>query len=72
MEKLARDPLLRRSMGKAGRMRIEQDFSIDRMVRDYQDLYLRKAGALLASRSGSLTWPTDIDGPRKESPEELI
>ena len=51
LDNLARDPLLRRNMGQTGRMQIEHGFSIDRMVRDYQELYLRKASVLLASRS---------------------
>jgi glycosyltransferase involved in cell wall biosynthesis len=43
--KLYRDPQLRESMGNAARRRIEVHFSIDRMVCDYEALYLRKAVA---------------------------
>jgi sugar transferase (PEP-CTERM/EpsH1 system associated) len=50
IERLAMNPSLRHSMGKAGRLRIESDYSIDRMVRDYQDLYLRTARVIRPSR----------------------
>lgn len=39
LEKLARDSTLRREMGAVGRERIEDDFSIGRMVQDYENLY---------------------------------
>lgn len=38
---LAQDPARRRAMGQAGRLRVEQAFSIDRMVEDYAREYQR-------------------------------
>lgn len=49
VEKLLRDPALRRSMGECGRKRVEQEFSLDRMVSKHQQLYcdlLRKSSAI--------------------------
>jgi L-malate glycosyltransferase len=43
LEKLMREPSLRAAMGKNARARIENHFSIDRMVREYEELYLRKS-----------------------------
>ena len=39
---LAQDPSLRSDMGRAGRLRIEGDFSIERMIREYEDLYRQR------------------------------
>jgi len=39
MEKLARDPQLRKIMGEAGKARANQYFSLERMVKDHADLY---------------------------------
>jgi glycosyltransferase involved in cell wall biosynthesis len=39
IEELARDPALRREMGAAGRKRALEMFSLDRMIRQYEELY---------------------------------
>ena len=39
MERLLRDPALRRKYGEAGRLKVEQRFGLDRMVRETQDMY---------------------------------
>jgi sugar transferase (PEP-CTERM/EpsH1 system associated) len=39
-----RDPLAARRHGKAGRFRVEQQFSLDRMASNYEKLYLRLLG----------------------------
>jgi sugar transferase (PEP-CTERM/EpsH1 system associated) len=49
MERLAGDQPLRREMGSRGRLRVERDFSIARMVDEYADLYRQKAFAVLHS-----------------------
>jgi glycosyltransferase involved in cell wall biosynthesis len=36
---LAADPGLRRTLGEAGRLRVETHFTIERMVREYADVY---------------------------------
>ena len=38
-----RDPALRTRMGKAALQRVQQSFTLDRMVREYRDVYLRIA-----------------------------
>lgn len=38
------DPELRRALGRAARTRVEARFTLDRMVREYRDVYLRLAG----------------------------
>jgi sugar transferase (PEP-CTERM/EpsH1 system associated) len=43
VERLHGDSALRNALGTNARWRIETHFSIDRMVRDYEELYLRKA-----------------------------
>ena len=48
MSRLVKDPALRRRMGEAGRRRVEEHFSFDRMVQQYEDLYRE----LLARRRG--------------------
>ena len=37
---LVQDPLLRRSLGRAGRKTVEKYFSVDRQLREYTNLYL--------------------------------
>jgi glycosyltransferase involved in cell wall biosynthesis len=39
IEKLARDPQLRKMMGDAGKARAAQYFSLERMLKDHTDLY---------------------------------
>ena len=39
IEKLVRDPDLRRRMGEAGRLRITREFSLENMVRSYEHVY---------------------------------
>src|SRR4051794_1360484 len=39
LARLARDPALRRRMGDAGRRRAEEAYNVERMVRDYEQLY---------------------------------
>ena len=39
IERLLRDPALRRKYGDAGRLKIEQRFGLDRMVTETQDMY---------------------------------
>jgi glycosyltransferase involved in cell wall biosynthesis len=39
IEKLVRDPQLRKMMGEAGKARATQYFSLDRMLKDHADLY---------------------------------
>jgi glycosyltransferase involved in cell wall biosynthesis len=39
IEKLVRDPQLRKMMGEAGKSRAGQYFSLDRMLKDHSDLY---------------------------------
>jgi glycosyltransferase involved in cell wall biosynthesis len=39
IEKLVRDPQLRKMMGEAGKSRTGQYFSLDRMLKDHSDLY---------------------------------
>jgi glycosyltransferase involved in cell wall biosynthesis len=39
IEKLVRDPQLRKMMGEAGKSRAAQYFSLDRMLKDHSDLY---------------------------------
>ncbi|QLL25492.1 glycosyltransferase family 1 protein [Actinobacteria bacterium IMCC26103] len=39
VEKLVRDPQLRKIMGETGKARAEQYFSLDRMLKDHADLY---------------------------------
>jgi glycosyltransferase involved in cell wall biosynthesis len=39
IEKLVRDPQLRKMMGEAGKARAGQYFSLDRMLKDHSDLY---------------------------------
>ena len=46
-EELVRDPQQRRTMGMRGRQRVEQEFSMERMMRQHEDLYLQ----LLEQRS---------------------
>jgi glycosyltransferase involved in cell wall biosynthesis len=41
MGRLAQEPALGRRLGEAGRRRVEQDFSFERMARKYEALYLR-------------------------------
>jgi glycosyltransferase involved in cell wall biosynthesis len=57
IERLLRDPGLRRTMGRAGRRRVERHFHIQETVRQVQDLYealLRdKAGFLNSAAVGS-------------------
>ena len=43
LARLARLPGLRQAMGAAGRRRVESQYSIDRMVRQYESLYQRLA-----------------------------
>ncbi|MCC6127009.1 MAG: glycosyltransferase [Pirellulales bacterium] len=43
LEQLMRDRPLREELGRIARVRVEKHFSIDRMVRDYEELYLRTA-----------------------------
>jgi glycosyltransferase involved in cell wall biosynthesis len=43
LERLARDPEMRRKLGMAARRRAVSKFSLDRMVGDYQRLYLELA-----------------------------
>lgn len=45
LARLAADPAQRAAMGENGRRRIEQHFSVQRMVDDYNDLYARFDGA---------------------------
>ena len=45
--RLARDPNLRKTLGEAGRIRVEREFSIDRCAQAHRELYQ----ALLAKRS---------------------
>jgi glycosyltransferase involved in cell wall biosynthesis len=40
---LARDPALRRELGREARARVEQRFTLDRMVREYRDAYFAVA-----------------------------
>jgi glycosyltransferase involved in cell wall biosynthesis len=44
IERLLRDPALRRKYGEAGRLKVEQRFGLDRMVKETQDMY-REASA---------------------------
>ncbi len=39
LERLLRDPALRRKYGEAGRQKVEQRFGLDRMVKETQDMY---------------------------------
>ncbi len=39
LERLLRDPALRRKYGEAGRQKVEQRFGLDRMVQETQDMY---------------------------------
>jgi Glycosyl transferases group 1/Glycosyl transferase family 2 len=41
MIRLIEDPVIRKTFGAAGRQRIEQHFSVERMVQAYESLYLR-------------------------------
>ena len=43
LERIANDEPSRHRMGQLGRLRAERDFSIDCMVREYEDLYCRAA-----------------------------
>ncbi len=43
LEELARDPLLRRRLGRAGRARVREAFSREAMCRGYRDLYYEQA-----------------------------
>jgi glycosyltransferase involved in cell wall biosynthesis len=47
--RLIADPGLRLAMGRCGRLRVERQFSLERMVRDHEELYLR----LLAEKGWS-------------------
>jgi glycosyltransferase involved in cell wall biosynthesis len=52
IERLLRDPDLRRTMGRAGRRRVEQHFDVRETVRQVEDLYetlLREKGRFLDS-----------------------
>ena len=40
---LAGDPALRRTLGRDARARVEQHFTLDRMVREYRDAYYAAA-----------------------------
>jgi glycosyltransferase involved in cell wall biosynthesis len=40
---LAVDAVRRESMGRSGRLRIERQFSLDTMIREYEQLYLQAA-----------------------------
>ncbi|KYG06787.1 glycosyltransferase [Sorangium cellulosum] len=40
IERLARDPALRRRLGEAGHARVRDDFSFEKMTRKYEQLYL--------------------------------
>ena len=53
LERLARDRQTRRQYGAASRERAEQDFGIDRMIREYERLYLE----LGARRAGVFALP---------------
>ena len=61
IERLLRDPALRRKYGEAGRQKLEQRFGLDRMVAETQDMYreaLAEAGirdVLTGARSPG-TW----------------
>lgn len=39
LTELVRDPVLRRRLGRAGRKRVEEEFSVEAMCRSYRDLY---------------------------------
>jgi glycosyltransferase involved in cell wall biosynthesis len=39
--RLAGDPALRRQLGEAGRARVVEHFGVDRMVKEYESLYLK-------------------------------
>ena len=39
LERLVRDEQLRRAMGKAGRKRAHSEFSLERMIRNYETFY---------------------------------
>ncbi len=41
LERLVADPALRARMGSAGRRRVSESFSMDRYVREFEDLYAR-------------------------------
>jgi sugar transferase (PEP-CTERM/EpsH1 system associated) len=56
VERLVLDAGIRRRMGEAARTRAEQEFSLARMIDDYQDVYVRLANGT-ASRSGQLSVP---------------
>ena len=49
LEGLFRDPARRARFGDAGRERAEREFTLARMVREYEDLYLRLAAKKLVS-----------------------
>lgn len=44
LRRLAGDPAQRRALGSAARLAVERSFTIDRMVEDYAQVYLRQAG----------------------------
>ena len=41
---LASQPLLRQELGRAGRDRVERQFTLDRMIREYKDVYFEAVG----------------------------
>jgi glycosyltransferase involved in cell wall biosynthesis len=45
LARLIEDPDLRRQMGTAGRSRVVDEFSVDQMVRRYEDCFLEVVGA---------------------------
>ena len=57
IERLLRDPALRRRMGEAGRARVEREHSLERMVADYDALYrgeMTRAGLSVSSDGPTL------------------
>jgi sugar transferase (PEP-CTERM/EpsH1 system associated) len=56
----ARDPALARAHGQAGRARVEQRFSLDRMIERYHRLYLELVAGLPSSRPSADTFTPQV------------
>ena len=59
LEKLARDPKLRRRMGDAGRHRMETDFSITKTIEPLHELLTAQVSASSSPRHGGITIPRE-------------
>jgi glycosyltransferase involved in cell wall biosynthesis len=60
---LLRDPAAAHAMGRRGRRKVEDHFSLDSMVRGYKDLFLRqlqKKRRAASTRSAQVTWLPDL------------